>query len=248
MSKLADRIRKASRLQPQPLGFVAAPSAAQATMVLAGLAADGSAAASMAKRGADVVIIGSADAPAPAETAPPAGEATLGAWAPGSSEDEAKHYREAGYDFVVFDPDRASATALLDEEVGYVLRLPADLSDVETRALEGFRLDAIDVGAAGGTLSVRRQIDLQRLHALTRKPLMASVPRDISPAELRALRDANVCVVVTDDAGAIEGLRAKIDGLPPRTRRREDGERPAPFVPRAAAVGGGEDDEGDDDE
>jgi hypothetical protein len=248
LSKLADRIRKATRLQPQPLGFVTARSAAQATMLLAAVGADSGAAEGLARNGADVVIIGSADAPARIDSAPAAGDAPVGAWAAGAAEDEARQLREAGYDFVVFDPDRASATAMLDEETGYVLRLPADLTDVETRALEGFRLDAIDIGAVGGTLTVRRQIDLQRLFALTRKPLMASVPRDISPAELRALRDANVCIVATDDGGAIEELRKKIDGLPPRSRRREESDKPTPFVPRAAAMGGGEDDDdGDDD-
>ena len=58
-----------------------------------------------------------------------------------------QQYREGGFDFVIFDPNTAAATALLDEKIGYVLTLPSDLSDNEMRTLESFQLDAIDVGA-----------------------------------------------------------------------------------------------------
>lgn len=247
MSKLSDRIRNATRVTPQPLGFVAARTASQATMVLAALAPDGGAAADLARRGAEVVIVGSANAPARAERIDGVEKAVLGAWIGGTDEDEAKRFREAGFDFVVFDPDRASATAMLDESIGYVLRLPAELTDIETRALEGFQLDAIDVGEVGAPLTVRRQIDLQRLFALTRKPLMSKVSADISAAELRALRDTNVPVVVVEGGDSVEALRRKIDELPPRSRRKDE-DRPLPFVPRTAAVGGEEEHEHDDDD
>ena len=247
MSKLSDRIRNATRVTPQPLGFVAARTASQATMVLAALAPDGGAAADLADRGAEVVIVGSANAPARPERIEGVEKAVLGAWISGTDEDEAKRFREAGFDFVVFDPDRASATAMLDETIGYVLRLPTELTDIETRALEGFQLDAIDVGEVGAPLTVRRQIDLQRWFALTRKPLMSKVSADISPAELRALRDTNVPVVVVEGRDAVESLRRKIDELPPRSRRKDE-DRPLPFVPRTAAAGGEEEHEHDDDD
>ncbi len=247
MSKFAERIRKAQRFQPQPLGFVTARSAAQATMVLAGLAPDAAAAAALARRGADVVIVGSQEVPARPEAPGGVGQAIAGAWVAGTGEDEAKRLREAGYDFIVFDPDRSAATALLDDSVGYVLRLPGDLTDLEVRALESFRLDALDVGAIGGPLTVRRQIGLQRLHALTRKPLMATVRGDISAGELRVLRDTNVTVVVAESGDAVEALRSTIDALPERTRRKDEGERMTPFVPHAAS-GAGEADEHDHDD
>ncbi len=249
MSKFAERIRKAQRFQPQPLGFVTARSAAQATMVLAGLAPDAAGAAALAQGGADVVIVGTPDAPARPEPPGDIGQAIAGAWVAGTGDDEAKRLREAGYDFVVFDPDRSSAAALLDDSVGYVLRLPGDLSDVEVRALDGFRLDAIDVGTIGGLLTVRRQIDLQRLHTLTRKPLMATVRADIAPSELRVLRDTNVTVVAAAGGDAVAALRAAIDALPERTRRKDEGERMTPFVPHAASgAGEAEEHDHDDDE
>jgi hypothetical protein len=247
VSKLGDRIRNATRPQAQAIGFVRAQSASQATMVLAVAAADVSQVPDLVKRGADVVVVGSAASPVRPGTRPEGSAAVIGAWAAGTADNEAKQFREAGFDFLVFDPDSAAATALLDEDIGYVLRLPADLTDIEVRALEGFRLDAIDVGRISGPLTVRRQIDLQRLFALTRKPLMATVSGGVSAAELQALRDTNVAVVMAEEPNSVEPLRKAIDELPPRARRKDEHERVMAFVPRAAPGAGEEDDEHDDD-
>jgi hypothetical protein len=154
--------------------------------------------------------------------------------------------KAAGFDFAVFDPDATPSTAVLEEEIGYVLRLPADIGDVELRAIESFQLDAIDVGALDGALTVRKQIDLRRIFALTRKPLMAAVPAEISVEQLQALRDTNVAVVAATTADAVEKLRKTIDALPARTRRRDE-DRPIPMVPRSAPGGEDEHDHDDDD-
>ncbi len=233
MSKLADKIRSASRSEPQPLGFGSARASVVATMILAGAASDAAAAGEMANRGADVVILGTAAVPAAASAGKAGAGAIAGARIAATAVDEAAQYREGGYDFVVFDPDKAAATALLDDKIGYVLTLSGDLNDNELRTLESFQLDAIDVGSLTGSLTVRRQIDLRRIVALTRKPLMASVDPAISIAELRALRDTNVLVVVVDSADGVEQLRKTIVALPPRSRRKDD-DRPTPLVPHNA--------------
>jgi len=235
LSKLAERIRKAVRLDAQPLGFMAARTAAEPSMLLGGLAKDAKSAADLAKRGADFVVLTKAS-PGDAKDA----GALAGALIEGEA--DAKAYREGGFDFVVFDPDRTSSTAVLDDGVGYVMLLPKDASDIDLRAIESFQLDAIDVGEIKGSLTVRRQIELRRIYALTRKPLLAAVPADISVPALQALRDTNVVGVMAEGADAVDRLRASIDALPARARRKDE-ERPTPLVPRAAAVA----DEGDDD-
>jgi hypothetical protein len=213
-------------------------------MVLAGRAKDAKSAPELAKRGADVVIVGSRDSAASASDAKDLDGAIAGAWISGKNDNEAAAYREGGFDFVLFDPDRTAATAVLDDGIGYVLSQPSDLTDVEVRALADFRLDAIYVGKIDA-LTVRRQIDLQRLFGITRKPLMADVSANTSVAEMRALRDANVVVVVVaDGADNVEKLRKTIDELPPRTKRRDD-ERPTPLVPSAASPGGHDHDDDD---
>ena len=236
MSKLADKIRKVTRTTPQALGFGATTAAPEPTMVLAAIAKDASAASDLAKRGADVVIVGSSGSPAPTSNAPSLGDAFSGAWAAGKTDDEAKAYREAGYDFVVFDPNTTSATALFDQKTGYVMALPADITDNEVRTLESFQLDAIHIGALDGPLTVRRQIDLRRIYAMTRKPLMATVKAALGAAELQALRDTNVIVIAVEGGENIERLRKAIDALPPRSRRKDD-DRPTPLVPRTVGAG-----------
>jgi hypothetical protein len=236
MSKLADRIRKAARSEPQQLGFVTSRTEQSATMVLAARAPDAQSGASAAGAGADVVVVGGERQPAGGK-APEGGIA--GAWIGGGA--SASAMKDAGYDFVVFNPDATPSTAVLEEQIGYVLALPADVTDVELRAIEGFQLDAIDVGMLDGGLTVRRQIDLRRIFALTRKPLMATVPADIGVDELQALRDTNVAVVAPASVDGVGKLRKTIDALPPRSRRKDDPERPTPLVPRAAS--GGDDDE-----
>jgi hypothetical protein len=236
LSKLADKIRKAARIEAQAIGFMAAKAASEPTMLLGGLAKDAKSAAELAKRGADFVLLTKA-APGDAKDA---GGAIAGAVIEGEA--DAKAYREGGFDFVVFDPDKTSSTAVLDEAIGYVMLLPKDASDVDLRAIESFQLDAIDVGEIKGSLTVRRQIELRRVFALTRKPLLAAVPADISVPALQALRDTNVIGALAEGGDAVERLRKTIDALPPRSRRKDD-DRPTPLVPRAAAAG----DDGEDD-
>jgi hypothetical protein len=242
MSKLSDKIRKVTRLQSGPLGFGAAKAAQEPTMVLAARTADPAAAADLARRGADIVIVDLSGGVKPASADVP-----LGAAIAGKTADESTAAREAGYDFVVFDPDEATATALLDDQIGYVLALPKDLGDNETRTLESFQLDAIDVGEIKGALTVRRQIELRRIVGMARKPLMATVSADITSVELQALRDTSVVVVVAPHAAGVEKLRKTIDALPARRARKDSDERPTPLVPVSASVGDGDEPEHDHD-
>jgi hypothetical protein len=233
VSKLADRIRKAARIESQSIGFMAARAEKQATMLLGGLARDARAAAELARRGADFVIVQKA-APGDGKEC---GDAIAGALIEGDA--DATAYKDGGFDFVIFDPDRTSSTAVLEENVGYVMIAPRDASDTDLRAIEAFQLDAVDVGELKGPLTVRRQMELRRIFGLTRKPLFATVAADISVAALQALRDTNVAAVMADSGDHVDRLRKTIDALPPRTRRRDD-DRPTPLVPRAAP-GAGED-------
>jgi hypothetical protein len=228
LSKLSDKIRKCSRLEAQPLGFVTSTATKDATMVLVGLAKQAGDAADLARRGADAVCV---DGSISGGTGDGPGRLVTGARV--SDKVDGRALKEAGFDFALFDPDKTPSTAVLEEDIGYVIALPSDISDVELRAIESFQLDAIDVGRLDNALTVRRQIDLRRIFALTRKPLMARVPADISVDQLQALRDTNVIIVAAEGGDNIERLRKTIDALPPRTRRRDE-ERAMPVIPRSA--------------
>jgi hypothetical protein len=142
--------------------------------------------------------------------------------------------KEAGADFLVFDAEATSAEALLEPEMGYVLALSGEPTDSFLRALDAFPLDGLWVHDWRGPLTVHRQIELRRLHLLSRTPLSVPVRPDIGPAELECLRDAGVVAVAVNgtEAGTwqqLGDLRQAINGLPPRARRRE--ERPEVVLP-----------------
>jgi hypothetical protein len=239
LSKLADKIRKAVRIESQAIGFMSTKAVSEPSMLLGGLAKDAKSAADLTKRGADFVLLAKA-APGDAKDA---GGAIAGAIIEGEA--DAKAYREGGFDFVVFDPDKTSSTAVLDDAIGYVMLLPKDATDVDLRSIESFQLDAIDVGEIKGSLTVRRQIELRRVFGLTRKPLLAAVPADITVPALQALRDTNVIGIIVEGGDAVERLRKTIDALPPRTRRKDE-DRPTPLVPRTTAGDGDIDDDDHD--
>jgi hypothetical protein len=242
LSKLSEKIRRATRLQSAALGFGAAKAAQEATMVLLGRTADAGAAEEFARRGADAVIIDLTGIAGP-PTKPSAGKAAAGAQIAAKAEGQSTLCKQAGYDFVVFDPNTAAATALLDEDIGYVVALPEGLADSELRTFEGLQLDAIDVGGIEGALTVRRQLDLRRIFGMTRKPLMATVNADVSVAELQSIRDTNVVAVVAQTPDGVERLRKTIDALPERRRRKDGDDRPTPLVPRTTAGDGDEEDD-----
>ncbi len=248
MSKLADKIRKASRLEQSAIGFGAARVTTEPSMVLVGIARDATTAEQLRAKGADAVIVGAADAAAPVAAAPVAAapvaaapvstaggakDDITGGWIAGDG--DAGAMKDGGYDFVIFDPDNTPSTAVLEESIGYVLALPADISDMELRSIESFQLDAIAVGTLENALTVRKQIDLRRVFALTRKPLMATVTGTVAGPQLQALRDTNVIAVAASTPEDVERLRKTIDGLPPRVRRKDD-ERPTPLVPRTSGA------------
>jgi len=130
-------------------------------------------------------------------------------------------------DFLVFDAETTSAEALLETEMGYVLALSGEPADSLLRTLDAFRLEGLWVDDWRGPLTVHRQMELHRVHLLSRTPLFVPVQPDIGPAELECLRDAGVVAVAVNgmEAGAwqqLGDLRQAIDGLPPRPRRREE--------------------------
>jgi hypothetical protein len=84
------------------------------------------------------------------------------------------------------------------------------------------------------------------MFALMRKPLWSKVKGDISLLELQALRDTNVLVVAVEKADDAEKVRAAIDALPPRARRKDSDDRPTPLVPRATLVEEADDHDHDD--
>jgi hypothetical protein len=241
MSKLGDKINRARRLEPAPIGFgtmAARPGAPSMLLMVQGPASSMRPPDDLADRGVDAVLLSlsnpQADMSQLARWANKAGNVPCGAQVMAASGKTVAALKEAGADFLVFDAEATSAEALLETEMGYVLALAGEPTDSFLRALDTFPLDGLWVPDWRGPLTVHQQIELRRVHLLSRTLLFVLVRPDIGPADLECLRDAGVAAVAVNgmEAGTwqqLGDLRQAIDGLPPRARRRE--ERPDAVLP-----------------
>jgi hypothetical protein len=218
MSKLSERMRRAARPESRPVGLVVTASAPQATMLV--VAEAGARDAAKVAESADAVLL-SEDAGADAVKAAVAAGIPIGVRLPKGDRGHVAKLREAGADFFVLSED-AAASALMEEEVSYILDVPGDPTDTDLRALETLQLEAILAPPVDAALTIRRSIGLRRFVAFARKPLMLPVSADIAAPELEALRELNVMLLLAP-ADVAAGLRDKVAGLPPRRQRRGEG-------------------------
>ena len=223
MSKLADAIDRALRREARPIGFGANAARRIPTMLVFARVTGAADAAAAAAAGADAVITAGDHFPRSAE-----GAVMWGSEAPVQGRAGARALREAGADFLVFDDESTDAAALLEEDLGYVMRIALDVSDtflgtvgVRTSPVEDLRLDALFVPGLDGPLTVRRMLDLRRVAGFARTGLILPVRTEIDPADLEALRDCGVVGVVADGPDGAAALRSKVDELPARRPRRK---------------------------
>lgn len=234
MSKLADRIRKASRLETTPMGFgtgtTLKPSPTMLSLVRLS-AAEADKAAQAAARGADAVIFEGIDVSKLKERAQKADQLSLGVRLSKAERAAVAAQRQAGADFVVLDPQSASAEAILEDGIGLVLALGWDTPDTTLRLLEPLPLDALLVPMPDAPLTLGRLLELRRISVLSRTPLLTEISAGADTSQLHALREAGVAGVIID-ARALDrlpALREAISSLPARARRRE--EHPEAILP-----------------
>jgi hypothetical protein len=251
MSKLADAIRRIQRVEAAPMGFGAARPAAKSTM-LVGFRGVATNLAAASKSGADVLLIEAGDKDLNAarlkEMRSTANDLPLGVLIRTASAIPTRELREAGLDFLVFEPDSMPASVLLDEDMGFVLVLPDQPDDIARdlflRSLESLSIEALFLAAVPSPLTVAQQIALGRVANLARKPLITQVAPDIASDDLQCLRAAGVAALVVDDADGVAKLKESVAALPPRRQRKDD--RPVVSLPRGQAPPENDDDDDDD--
>ena len=249
MSKLGDAIRRSLRTEAQPMGFGAARPAATPSMLTGFLGGQAELEAAR-KAGADLVVVDARRASLAAGDAKKARDAAdnlaLGAWTQVADAATAKALRQAGVDFLVIEPETTPAAALLDDDLGYVLALPEAPEELFLRSLEPLHLEALYLppGRWSGPLTVAGQVELSRIGALSRRPLICEAAPETSKEELQCLRAAGVAVLLVSSATGISRLKETVGSLPPRRQRRE--ERPVLSLPRGQAPPEVEEEDDDD--
>ncbi len=264
MSKLGNKIRKFTRVEPAPLGFGVAAARPRPPSLLLMVHGPGSAMrppANLADSGVDALLLSlnpEKEAAEAARWAKAAGDLPCGVRVPSAGSETVAALKQAGIDFLAFEAESASADVLLDTEMGYVLALsgPDASGDTLLRVMADFPLDALWLPDWRGPLTVQSQLELRRIYLLARTPMLLPVHVDIGAGDLECLRDTGVVGVAVDghEHGAwdrLPALRKAIDALPPpRVRRREeraDAVLPArTLVPSSAEEEEEEEEEGED--
>jgi hypothetical protein len=242
MSKLADAIRRSQRVDSTPMGFGAARTAPKASM-LVGCFCSAAEAPDARDAGADFVLIDARGSSLSAGEAKalrgPAGELALGVWTSLGASATSTDLRQAGVDFLVVD-EATPAAAMLNEDLGYVLAIPARPDDTFLRSLEPLSLEALLLGDVPSPLTVAGQMELGRAGAIARRPLLCEVTAEATSDDLLCLRAAGVAGVMTGAAG-VARLKDTVAALPPRRARRE--ERAVVSLPRGQAAAQNDDDD-----
>ena len=238
MSKLADKIRRAGKVEAGPIGFGVAAERRPSPTLLCLLRLDKDQAKKVgdtADAAADAVIITGLEAGKLGDALQKLGDVPVGLRAEDAQRATVAAAREAGADFVLLD-EESSAEVVLEEKVGLVLRLGTQAGDTELRALAGLALDALEIAPIGEPFTVRRLMELRRLSLLSQTPLLVEVTPEIGPSRLEALRGAGVAGVILDGKSAdkLSALRQAILSLPARGQRRE--ERVDALLPSHTAV------------
>ena len=254
MAKLAELIRRATTVSPPPMGFAATAAKLQPTMLLLAVAGERwkSAAADAVAAGADSVLLTSRPSDHDmAEAIAAAGGRPCGLLSPEGTFDQLARLHAAGIDFAILEPE-APASVLLDEEMTLLLRLRQELTDVQLRTLDAMPVSALYIEREAGAVTIWRQMEMQRVNGLARKPLALRAQPDAQQQDLLALREAGVALLTVDmkerDAVAsLQHLRSVIDALPARRRPRRE-ERPTVTIPGARGQPAGEDEDEDEDE
>ena len=256
MSKLADAIKRSQRTESTPMGFGAARPAAKPSMLVGFLGA-ASDVVKARDAGAEMLIVdahpaglgkllgASPELPADAFKSDPSSAQVPGGIFTDPDVEGAKALKERGFDFILFEPNGTPAAALLDEDMGYVLALPASAEDSALRAFSSLQLDAIYYGDMPSPLTVGKQVDLMRAASLVGKPLLVRVPADVSNADLQCLRGAGVVGLLVNAADGVTKVKETVAAMPARKAKRDEA-RPMVSLPRGGAPAEEADDDDDD--
>jgi hypothetical protein len=193
--------------------------------------------------GADLVVIEiaglSPEGVQKARSAAP--EAVLGAMAQVGDSEAASALKQAGLDFLLVS-DSTPAAALLEDDLGYALALPAQPEEIFLRSLAPLSFEALYLAETPSPLTVAGQIALSRVASLAGKPLLTRTPGNASKDDLRCLRSVGVTAVLTETAG-VAALKETVKSLPPRRGKRE--ERAVVSLPHGTVATHDDDDDDD---
>jgi hypothetical protein len=155
-----------------------------------------------------------------------------------------KQMVKVGCDFVVFPAVNTPLAMLQNDEVGKILEVEVSLSEGLLRATNELPVDAVLIasGQEGEHFLTWHHLMLFRRFAdLLTKPLLVSIPSNVTANELQALWEAGTDGVVVEvgvgqPVGRLNELRQAIDKLAPPSQRKWG--KPEALLPRISGETG----------
>ncbi len=234
MSQLIDKLNRVAKTAPaQPMGFrTVQPDEAKAHMLLVASLAQFESLTSLGGciAGADAVLVPIIKANLEAKAIQKVTRLDIpwGGWLKDIDEKDVGTIVEAGGDFVVFPASCAISAIPRDDNAGKVLQVEPSLNEGLLRAINELPVDAVLIAGEAKSQDSLAWHDLmlfQRAATLLSKPLLVSIPPQVSADELKALWDIGVDGVVIEVSkelpeGRLRELRRAAGDLTSSPKRR----------------------------
>ena len=239
MSKFIDKLNRVSLAASQRMGFGPIQPAQEQPKILlvASLACTDVAGSADYVAGADAGLLHISDLSSGAEAIQKASQLVpdipWGAWLKDADKEGIEQLAKAGCDFIVFPAASTSLAIIQNNDVGRILVVEASLKDGLLRAINELPVDTVLIAGeheGESTLTWHHLMLFRRFADLLTKPLLASIPPNITGSELQTLWEAGVKGIVVE-AGAgqpaerFKELRQTVDSLTfssPHKRKKID--------------------------
>jgi len=251
MSRFIDKLNQVSRVVPQSMGFRRAQPVSEKPKILLIASLAGASVGGLANYvvGADAGLLRIPKLSSGAKTLREMSQAVpdipWGGWLRNIDKGRIKQMAKAGCDFVVFPAANTPLALLQNDEIGKILEVEPSLSEGLLRAVNELSIDAVLIATKQEGeyfLTWHHLMLFQRFADLLTKPLLASIPPNVTANELQALWEAGVDGVVIEvgarqPAERLKELRQTIDKLVfPLQRKRGKAEALLPHIGREVSI------------
>ena len=245
MSKFKDALKRVSQVELQPMGFRAAQTVLQKPrpLLVATLAQVDVDRLADFVAGADAGLLRIAELSSGAKTLGEICQAMSdipwGGWVRDIGREGIVQMAEAGCDFVVFPTANTSLAILQDDKLGKILEVEPLLDEGLLKAIDDLPVDAVLIAGEQGKdyfLTWHHLMLFRRCADLLTKPVLVSVPSNVTASEFQALWEAGVGGVVVEvgvghPVGRLAKLRQMIDKLTfPLPSKRRKAEPLLPYI------------------
>ena len=233
MSKLIDKLDKATQDETKPLGFAAAmPKSTAAQMLTIARTKFDVEAKTIPELDTDAVLLLVDDASKAINSIKKTSKENLPAiWgieAADISKKEADQLVNIGCDFIVLRLASPSPALSSDENLAKVVQVNPSIDDSMIRAISLLPVDAVMVQeeAPALVITVESLMQYSRITAMIQQPVLLSVSLKLEKDSLETLRDTGINGLVFDWSGAssnkkIAELKEAIQGLPEQRKKKK---------------------------